>query len=274
MKSSLVANTIETIFKSIDRAVKFVDVKIPLFMHETVYETWNNNGKIDFKETNHDFVNYFGSRTKSTNEFIDCPISLIVGTPYLPPLAFMERAYRSHWKSNEEIETESESKKNRSTYPVPRSVSDRCAKGEVVQMTSRTPCGPDSPKVIVLLTDLDIQDDCQKQNGATIKKYKIRNKTDKAIFFDDFIKFIRNALRPHIIRKILNGGYEGKKIVDVCREFSHETDDLFSESQIRRIIEDNFKIETRFIEKSGKKIKTAYIESITEEGQSLAYPIK
>ena len=85
-------------------------ISIPFFTHNESYQRkFAQDSK--FQRTRHNFIKFRGTKTKGTNEFLNSPISVIVGTPFLPPSYFMHPVFRDEFRSDAEIQRDVDERK-------------------------------------------------------------------------------------------------------------------------------------------------------------------
>lgn len=263
---------ITDIFKE---ALAFTNQKFLLFTFNAAYEKWVTAGILSGLSYSPEI--YFGDATRGTNEYKDYPISMIVGTPYYPPEYFLHPAFEGSWKQDDVYETER--KKSRYVYRVPRDISKEEALINLLQMIGRnlreSSDSPDAVKVVFVFSDIDIALACKVQNGGSVYPIKIRQdiqiiqgkKKGTPTNFNAFKKACQKALRPSIIRGIEN---HIDKILLNNPDMPHSLETAASELQAQiniystqnikdRIIRPLYEIENKEIINNGKTINTAFI---------------
>ncbi len=203
---------IEELITAIKPSLEFTKQQLLIFGDDEVLEEWKKHdvfSGLKFAEEK-----YFGSGTRGTNNYKDYPISFILGTPYYPPEYFLHPAFESKWKTEAEIEKERKKNPNGFISYVGRDISDIEAKINLLQMIGRnlrdSTDNPDSVKVVVVYTSIDIAKECKEQNGGLVIPTKIRGEMSiirgktkaKTPYFDRYKKICRMALKPKILKFI------------------------------------------------------------------------
>jgi len=233
----------------------FTEQKLLIFGHDDVLKEW---GKSDvFSGIDSSFEIYFGSGTRGTNEYKDYPISFVLGTPYYPPEYFLYPAFKEHWD---------------------RKTSDHEAKINLLQMIGRnlrdSPTNPKAVKVVVVFTSIDIAKECQEQNGGTVFKTNIRReipimqgkRKGKTPFFDAYKKASQAALKPRIKRsieehidKLIEQNPSEPLALHRIAEVLQKRIKIYDVEGTKTLIKEIYKTESKFIERDGKKVNTAFI---------------
>ena len=238
----------EEITNVFNNDLDFIAQPLLLFTFESVNRIWKDR----FQNVKYDFINYFGSNTRGTNDFNDYPLSMILGNPYLPPEYFRHPAFDKYWKK-------------KGKFP-DRSITDQEAKVNLLQMMGRTlrynPSDPNQKKMVILFSDIDLTDDCLKQNGGRVKRYFITARGEK----EKLINGIKKGCQVSLEDKILN---KMKLIVDnklseedvyldqISKELAQHIS-LFKDSTIKTKLENLYITEKVLVHdrnKSGYKMK-------------------
>jgi len=250
-------------------------LKIPFFTHEKSYEI-KFKPDDDFQKINHSFVKFYGSKTKGTNEFLNVPLSVIVGTPFLPASYFMHPAFKGDYKTASEIEREvaerdrkkAEGKYVPPVYPVNRIITERCAVEHLIQVIGRTLRvdlkNPDQEKCVILFSKLDEQEsfekECKKQNGAKVVTFKYDTASSREGFFKALRKSISAAFKPTVItwifkrldQELAQGACV--KLGDFSKKMAEELHQPKSYKSIERIIKEGYETEFQPLGVNGRDI--------------------
>jgi hypothetical protein len=192
-------------------------MKIPFFTHDKSYEQ-KFKPDDNFQQIGHSFVKFYGTGTKGTNEFLKVPISVIVGTPFLPASYFMHPAFKNEWRSDSDIAKDVAERDRRkraglytsAIYPVNKCITERCAVEQLIQIIGRTlrvdPNNPDREKFVILFSKLDDQEffekECKIQNGSKVVKFQYDRLKDRQNFFSRIDRALPSIFLPVIMTKV------------------------------------------------------------------------
>ncbi len=233
---------IEAVNKELIGALECLDESFVLFSHGEVYFSVFQD--LETFEGNHMPVKFFGSLVSSTNEFRGVKISIIVGTPSLPPEAFFHPAYDEWMIPVEERE---------SNYPVPRLISNIESKNQIIQMIGRImrkdERNPEAKKICIVFSDIDLADgEYMPQNGAKIERHSIRSAAGRDTLLSRMHRLSREALEESIIEKMFSEiDLElelGKRILlnQYAEKVANQVK-LISASKIKGILSNQYKVE-------------------------------
>lgn len=274
-KSTLIGNSpihalVDQTIDVFSNTLRFLDVPLLFFCHKEVYEK-----KYQEKMEERDdcrFVKFFDPLASSTNEFRDHPISIILGTPIRPPVAFQHPFNSAYQKTAEEIVIEI--KKNNSNhykkaiYPVRDELVSLCIVADIEQMLGRSLRLGDrhyEKKISLLFTNTTLtDDDYLKQNGAIIKKISLNSNEKAEKFFRQFKRECQNVLKIAVIEKVcadcdLKILKETISLEKICQQFAEENSPLFSVSWFKEELNKAYITEKRLVDHDGKKIITSII---------------
>lgn len=259
----------------IKNALRFIAQPLLLFAHREVFQKWVTTGILSGLDYSPEI--YFGSGTRGTNDYKNYPISFVLGTPYYPPEYFLHPAFEQHWKSKEEIAKEREKNPKGFLCYVNRDISDQEAKINILQMIGRnlrdSPNNPDAVKVVVVFSDIDIVDDCKKQNGGTVIKWNIRRempvfrgKKGDAPKYKKYRKACQAGLKSQIVRRIeehidkmLNENPDESYSVQVVASELQDQIKIYDTEWIKQQINKLYDTENKTIKKNGKSVPIAFI---------------
>jgi hypothetical protein len=274
--STVIVEKVTTICNTFNQLIIDLGMKVPFFTHDKSYET-KFKPDARFQRINHSFVKFYGSKTRGTNEFLTVPISVIVGTPFLPASYFMHPAFKGEFKKASEIEEEVNERDRRKkagqyappVYPVKTTITERCAVEQLIQVIGRTlrvdPNNPSQEKFVILFSKLDDQEafekECTTQNGAKILTYHYERLPDKNKFFLALGKAILVVFRPVLISttsKLLDQELAQGDVVklgDFTQMRAKEFHEVISYKTLEREISRAYVIEERPIGKNGKNVR-------------------
>jgi hypothetical protein len=246
--NSKFADKVIEIVEQLDIYFKFLNQEVIFFTHSRSYDEKFSNSRLN--RTNHKFVPFRSDKSKATNEFIDTPISVIVGTPYLPPDYFISPPFELEWKPSSDIIKEVEDNKTKPyknpIYPVNREISDNCAIEHLIQVVGRTfrkkNNGPERKKLVILFSNLDIKNALFQQNGCEYLSFKIRSQTSRNGFYTQLEREIKKVLFPLIFDKIIDDikirleSDDHVKLYEYCVEVSKQLDGKIGFKTIEREI--------------------------------------
>lgn len=263
-----------SIVNVIKAPLSFINQKMLLFSFNDLFGKWASKGVLSGIDYSPEI--YFGSNTRGTNDYKDYPISFIIGNPNFPAQYFLHPAFEDVWKPDDVFEEEK--KKDPYTYRVDWNVSEPEARVNLLQMIGRnlrdSPNNPDAFKVVVVFSDIDIKEDCKKQNGATVVGWKIRDempvitgkKKGKKPIFDGYKKVCQATLKPLIQKKVEE---HVDKILDENPDELHSVQAVALELQaqikiydvesVKKMIKKIYVCEVSTVNNGGKSIPTAFI---------------
>jgi hypothetical protein len=269
-------NAISGIFKD---ALSFTDQKLLLFTFEDAFSPWVTSGILS--DLPHSAECYFGSGTRGTNDYKDYPISMIVGNPCYPNDYYLHPAFEEVWIDNDVFEKKKED--DPYAYRVDGNISKQEARVNLLQMIGRnlrdSSDNPNAVKVVVVFSNIDIEEGCKKQNGGSVFPiHHIRpemqiiqsdkkGKKDETPFFDTLKRSCQAALKPKIAMKIeehidqmLKENPDVPYPLDVAASELQKRIVIYGVQNIKDIITPLYELEINHdIMKRGKKIPTAFI---------------
>ena len=283
-KSSAIVRKVSATAKHFITILTDLGMKIPFFTHDASYTTAFNPDR-DFQQTPHEFVKFRGSKTKGTNEFLDVPISVIVGTPNLPASYFMHPAFKDVKKTDSEIITDIE-KRNAEikakvyvhpVYPVPNNISERCAVEHLIQVIGRTlridNNHPERKKFVILFSFLENQNlfekECKRQNGANVVLFKYDKRKEQEQFFKTIDNALPSVFTPYIKEKVFEKLDEELargacvKLGEFSKERADECHKLVSYKTIERNITDAYDIELKPLGAKGMDIRIVVKKNVS-----------
>jgi len=273
--SKRLADDFRTLVNVIKDPLKFTEQKLLLFSFNELFGTWAAQGVLSGIDYTPEI--YFGSGTRGTNDYKDYPISFVIGNPNLRPEYFLHPAFEKYWKS--EATFNEEKKKDPFAYRVDWEVSKSEARVNLLQMIGRnlrdSPNNPDAVKVVVVFSDIDIKDDCKKQNGGTVIRWYIRNeipviqgkKKGNAPIYNRFKRACQEALKPHLKKKIgeyvdkmLNENHDDPVQLQPVATMLHEQIKIYGEEGIKKdLIKEIYDTDSWYFDNNGKRVNTAFI---------------
>lgn len=252
-----------------------LEVKIPFFTHDRSYEN-KFKPDINFQKINHSFVKFYGSKTKGTNEFINIPLSVIVGTPFLPTSYFMHPAFKEKYKTKSQIAKEVITRNKKMSagqyappvYPVCNAITEHCAVEQLIQVIGRTLRvnlnNPDQEKFVILFSKLDDQDafekECKNQNGAIVIPFYYDKASGKTFFFKALRKSISTVFRPVIVTWIFKKIDEELahapyvKFSEFSKKMADDLHGFISHKTIERDIQDTYETGFKPLGERGRDI--------------------
>jgi hypothetical protein len=263
-----------TLISVIKKPLSFVKQKLLLFSFKELFEKWTTDGVLLGIDYTPEI--YFGSGTRGTNDYKDFPISFVIGNPNLPADYFLHPAFEPVWKPNDVFEEEK--KKDPYNYRVDWNISEPEARVNLVQMIGRnlrdSPTNPDAKKIVVVFSDIEIKEDCKKQNGSTVIQIKIRpeipviqgKKKGKTPFFDAYKSASQQALKPQIksyienhIDELLDENPDVPLQLQIIAQEIQKRIEIYDNEGIKKIIKAMYDTESRHVENKGRKTNTAFI---------------
>jgi hypothetical protein len=276
LTSKRMRGDVQEITKVIKPTLFATGQKLLVFGHDDVLKEWGKHDVFSGVETASEI--YFGSNTRGTNDYKDYPISILLGTPYYPQEYFLHPAFEPHWKTKAQIEKERKEKPNGFLSYVPCKISNQEARTNLLQMIGRNlrdnPDNPNAVKVVIVFTSIDIRKDCKEQNGGTVIPTLIRpdmsvkkgKRNGDTPFFDNFKKVGQKALKPQIIKfivayidRILKENPDEPLSLHVVATALHDRISIYDVAGIKSIISKLYDTESRYVNNTGKQVKTAFI---------------
>jgi hypothetical protein len=236
----------EKITNLFKKDLNYLGQPLLLFTFEMVYQKWT--GIKEFENVKFDFIKYFGSNTRGTNDFIEYPISMILGNPYLPPDYFRHPAFDQYWKK-------------KGKFP-DKSITDQEAKVNLLQMMGRTlrynPSDPNQKKMVILFSGIDLTADCLKQNGGKVKRYLITARKEREKLLTDVKKACQASLEVKILDKMQTNiddklSEEVVYLDQISKELSQDIS-LFKDSTIKTKLENRYVTEKVLVHDRNKRV--------------------
>ena len=258
---------LEKLVGRVKHALEFIDTPL-LFMTDCKAYEEKYQDILTPLIPNHEFVPFFSRNANSTNQYRNCPISIIVGTPIKPPEAHLDPSYDSVRIDDDELhemirsskEKKSKSGHSDAVYPVSSEIIEDDTRGQVIQMTGRTHRHGDkndAPKLVVVLNKVDLCDESGYIAHTGARVYTVDDGTECVKSFN---KMVKPVLEPRVMDRVYreldhqlqSGNRPG--LIHTSETYSQKVAGIVSKRTIERLLRERYSLEDALTQQGRNKI--------------------
>lgn len=231
----------------VKNTISFLNIDYAFSTNEEIYNRYYGSLKCEF-------IKFFGSDSRSTNQYSDIIFQIVLGAPIINPSYFRHPIF----KNKNQQSVDSSFSKNFENYDI---------KSQIIQILARimrkSPNSENLPKLAILFTSIEVTEEIQRNIGANVIKLSLKptekeksKKKIQKIFKKHFGPLVFSKIFQDLDKELLRGSLELEKTAQLLVP---KLWPLYSDSTIKRKIRENFPTEVRTIVNQKSSNKTIMI---------------